>query len=94
MDLLKSDYDNEPHTYGKCIRCFKNYSFPASWGITADIWAKEAPADTESSLSSGSVSDDSVDTCSEDEAVSFAKIEGLPTKPALPLESQGVQPAR
>ena len=24
VDLLKSDYDNEPHTYGKCIRCFKN----------------------------------------------------------------------
>ena len=67
LDLNPDDYIAEFDSYAKCTRCFKHHTFPTAWG--SDGAEPEVHADCPSSPSSGTDTDDSVDTASDDEKV-------------------------
>ena len=79
--LTPGEYWANPTGYGKCARCFAKGDLPKSWFVsrlgTVDI--PDLEVDTESSATSGSETDDSVDTQSEADAVPLPKV--------LPVES-------
>ena len=84
--LTPGEYWANPTGYGKCTRCFAKGDLPKSWFVsrhgTVEGKGKDIPdleVDTESSATSGSETDDSVDTQSEADAVPLPKV--------LPVES-------
>lgn len=86
LDLTAMHYIAEFDSYAKCARCFKNHTFPPGWD--SDGAEPEAVADEASSLSSGSDTDDSVDTASDkDKVVGKTLWDG-----ALPIEATAATP--
>ena len=82
--LTPGEYWANPTGYGKCTRCFAKGDLPKSWFVSrhGTVEGKDIPdleVDTESSATSGSETDDSVDTQSEADAVPLPKV--------LPVES-------
>eukprot|EP00435_Cladocopium_sp_Y103_P059424 s598_g21.t1 len=67
-ELTHLDFSREPKAYGKCTRCFKGHSFPATWTQEEEVVA-DAHLDSSSDPDTGSDTDDSVDTGSEQEGV-------------------------
>ena len=65
--LTPGEYWANPMGYGKCTRCFAKGDLPQSWFVSrlGSVEGKDIPdleVDTESSATSGSDTDDSVDT--------------------------------
>ena len=77
--LTPGEYWANPMGYGKCTRCFAKGDLPQSWFVSRhgsvegkDI--RDLEVGTESSATSASDTDDSVDTQSEADAVPLPKV--------------------
>lgn len=70
--LLEQDYRADQSAYSLCSKCFRLYSLPQDWTAT------DPSVHSEVHSSCGSLSDDSVDSESDQEAVQISLKEQLP----------------
>ena len=67
--LAEQDIKGEPASYSCCSKCFKLYTWPTSWRLQHGATSL---LDEDSLSSCGSLTDDSVDTASENEQAEFS----------------------
>ena len=73
------DYQNDNDSFSLCARCFHQFSLPAEFrrGVMTPKQDPQ-PEDSSESDSSGSLTDDSVDTASEAEKVTYKDLDNAP----------------
>ena len=96
--LTPGEYWANPTGYGKCAWCFAKGDLPKSWFVSrlGTVEGKDIPdleVDTESSATSGSETDDSVDTQFAFDHLSALSHGQAPLGPGMVLgEGQGPRP--
>ena len=82
------DYIRESSRFPLCDRCFKLFRLPDSWAVVPE--ATQGEASSLSSDSSGSLTDDSVDTASENEKVTPMMLDKNLSTPSVEDQSEAL----
>ena len=76
------DYQNDSDSFTLCARCFHQFSLPEEFrlggAMTPSPKQDPQPQDSSESASSGSLTDDSVETASEAEKVTYKDLDNAP----------------